>query len=48
VIANAEHCQRALRANGADASLIDVGAVDHTTSLVLALPRLLDWFQQRR
>lgn len=46
MIANAEHCQRALRANGADASLIDVGAVDHTTSLVLA--RLLDWFQQRR
>lgn len=47
MIANAEHCQRTLRANGFDAALVDVGAVDHTTSLVLALPRLLDWFQRR-
>ena len=46
VIANAWHCQRALRAHGADVSVIDVGPVDHVTSLVLALPKLLSWFQQ--
>ena len=34
----------ALRAHGADASVIDVGPVDHRHSLVLALPELLTWF----
>jgi hypothetical protein len=46
VIANARHCQQTLRAHGADVPVIDVGAVDHTTSLILALPKLLSWFQQ--
>jgi hypothetical protein len=46
VIANAWHCQQALRAHGADVPVIDVGPVDHDTSLVLALPQLLSWFQQ--
>jgi hypothetical protein len=46
VIANAWHCQQALRAQGADVPVIDVGPVDHITSLILALPKLLAWFQQ--
>jgi len=35
----------ALRAHGTDVPAIDVGPVDHKTSLVLALPKLLTWFQ---
>jgi dienelactone hydrolase len=46
VIANAWHCQAALRAHGADVPVIDVGPVDHNNSLALALPKLLAWFQQ--
>jgi hypothetical protein len=45
VIANAWHCQAALRAHGADVPVIDVGPVDHNHSLALALPQLLTWFQ---
>ena len=46
VIANAWHCQAALRAHGANIPVIDVGPVDHVSSLVLAaLPKLLAWFQ---
>jgi hypothetical protein len=45
VIANAWHCQAALRAHGADVPVIDVGPIDHDHSLVLALPKLLAWFQ---
>ena len=45
VIANAWHCQAALRAHGADVPVIDVGPVNHNTSLKLALPKLLAWFQ---
>ena len=45
VIANAWHCRAALRAHGAHVPVIDVGPVDHDTSLVLALPQLLSWFQ---
>jgi len=45
VIANAWHCQAALRAHGAHVPVIDVGPVDHDHSLVLALPKLLAWFQ---
>jgi dienelactone hydrolase len=45
VIANAWHCQAALRAHGAHVPVIDVGPVDHDPSLVLALPQLLSWFQ---
>ena len=41
VIANAWHCQAALRAHGANIPVIDVGPVDHVSSLVLAaLPKL--------
>ncbi|MFC9432636.1 hypothetical protein [Nocardia sp. NPDC057030] len=42
--ANAEHCLRALRS--ADATLQDLGAVDHGTSARVALLRILTWFQQ--
>ena len=46
VIANAWHCQAALRAHGANVPVIDVGLVDHISSLVLAaLPKLLTWSQ---
>jgi hypothetical protein len=44
VIANAWHCQAALRAHGAPVPVIDVGPVDHNHSLVRAFPRLLTWF----
>ena len=46
VLANARHCQAALAAHGAHVPVIDVGPVDHNTSLALALPQLLAWFQQ--
>lgn len=42
--ANAEHCLRDLRS--ADATLQDLGAVDHATSARVALPQILAWFQQ--
>jgi len=45
VIANARHCQAALAAHGAHVPVIDVGPVDHNTSLALAFPQLLAWFQ---
>ena len=45
VIANAWHCQAALAAHGAHVPVIDVGPVNHNTSLALALPQLLSWFQ---
>jgi len=45
VIANAWHCQAALAAHGAHVPVIDVGPVDHVTSLKLAFPKLLTWFQ---
>jgi hypothetical protein len=38
-------CQTALRAHGAHIQLIDVGPVDRNTSLILAFPKLLSWFQ---
>jgi hypothetical protein len=38
---------RPLRAHGAHIQLIDVGPVDHDTSLILAFPKLLSWFQHR-
>ncbi len=43
-IANAEHALEALQARGADVRLVDVGDVDHTTSVVLSLPQLLSRF----
>jgi len=43
-IANAEHAQQVLRAHGADVRLIDAGDVDHVTSVVLSLPRVLEQF----
>jgi hypothetical protein len=38
-------CQAALRAHGAHIQLIDVGPGDHNSSLILAFPKLLSWFQ---
>jgi dienelactone hydrolase len=43
-IANAEHGQRELAARGVDVRLVDVGDVDHTTSVVLSLPRVISQF----
>jgi len=45
VIANAWHCQAALAAHGAHVPVIDVGPVNHNTSLALFFPQLLSWFQ---
>jgi hypothetical protein len=45
VIANAWHCQAALRAHGAHVPVIDVGPVAHNPSLERSFPRLLAWFQ---
>lgn len=42
--ANAEHCLRALRSD--NATVQDLGAVDHATSARVALPQILIWFRQ--
>ncbi|WP_125646133.1 S9 family peptidase [Nonomuraea sp. WAC 01424] len=46
VLANSESCLKDLRARHVDASLMDVGDVNHLTSLRLSLPKVLAWFQQ--
>jgi hypothetical protein len=43
-IANAEYCQSILQEYGADVRLIDVGDVDHSTSVMLSLPLVLEQF----
>ena len=45
-IANAHHALGVLRAQGADVRLVDVGEVDHTTSVVLSLPRVVARFDE--
>ena len=42
--ANSQDCVTQLRAHGAKAQLVDVGAVDHFPSTQLAAPRVLTWF----
>ncbi|MEU1545551.1 hypothetical protein [Nocardia sp. NPDC005745] len=42
---NAEHCLRALGSD--NATLRDLGEVDHAGSARTALPEILDWFQQK-
>jgi predicted alpha/beta hydrolase family esterase len=42
---NAEHCLRAL--GSGNATLRDLGEVDHAGSARTALPEILDWFQQQ-
>ena len=43
-IANATHAQQTLASHGATSEVIDIGEVDHTTSVVLSLPLVLDQF----
>lgn len=43
-IANAVHAQETLASHGTTSEVIDVGDVDHTTSVVLSLPLVLDQF----
>ena len=43
-IANAAHAQETLASHGATSVLVDIGDVDHTTSVVLSLPLVLDQF----
>ncbi|MFE9578431.1 alpha/beta fold hydrolase [Nocardia sp. NPDC006044] len=43
--ANAEHCLPALRSD--NASLINLGELDHPNSARVALPQILAWFQQQ-
>ena len=45
-IANSSFCQRRVRAAGGEAELVDVGAVDHSTSELRALPQILAGFDQ--
>ncbi|WP_326632780.1 hypothetical protein OIE67_46885 [Nonomuraea fuscirosea] len=44
VIANSRLCLKELKASGVKATLTDVGNVDHMTSPLRAMPRILDWF----
>lgn len=44
-IANAHHAQAVLQAAGVEADLVDVGDVDHGTSVVLSVPRVLEQFE---
>jgi hypothetical protein len=45
-IANTEHCASQLRARGADPDLVDLGQIDHLDEPVVALPEIVDWFDQ--
>jgi hypothetical protein len=47
VFANARQCQRDLAAHGAAATLVDVGAFDHNTGAIRAVPQVLTWFAAR-
>ncbi|MER5640874.1 lipase family protein [Kitasatospora sp. NPDC002227] len=44
---NSQYCARALTANGAQVTLTDVGAVDHSPSRRAALPQVAALFEQR-
>lgn len=47
-IANATYCQRAVRAAGGQAEVIDLGAaVDHSDAFIQALPKVLAGFEPR-
>jgi acetyl esterase/lipase len=46
-ISNAEHCLSELQRYHTEARLVDVGAVDHSTSAILALPLALEAFATR-
>lgn len=48
VFANSHHCIARLRSHGANPRLVNVGAVDHFPSTMLATPRVLKWFTQLR
>ncbi|GAA3507586.1 acyl CoA:acetate/3-ketoacid CoA transferase [Streptosporangium album] len=45
-IANSTDCLKDLRAGGVDASLTEVGDVDHNGSVRRSMPKVLDWFRQ--
>ncbi|MER6950113.1 hypothetical protein ABT294_39460 [Nonomuraea sp. NPDC000554] len=47
VVANSASCLKELRARHVDATLTEVGEVNHFGSLRLSLPKVLAWFQQR-
>jgi pimeloyl-ACP methyl ester carboxylesterase len=46
-IANAEHCLTELEQHDTNVTLVDVGAVDHSTSATLSLPLVVDDFAAR-
>ncbi|HTJ72063.1 MAG TPA: hypothetical protein VL551_31270 [Actinospica sp.] len=46
-IADSEHCDAQLTARGADVQLTDLGDVDHNHSAMLAIPRILAFFDGR-
>ncbi|MFI6602969.1 alpha/beta hydrolase family protein [Nonomuraea sp. NPDC050536] len=47
VFANSSRCLEDLRARHIEATLTEVGDVNHITSLKMSLPQVLAWFQQR-
>ena len=46
-ISNAEHCLAEMERHGASVELVDVGLVDHSASANVALPLVLDVFDER-
>jgi hypothetical protein len=44
-IADSSHCRQALLDHGADVPVVDLGAIDHTTSFQRGLPLVVDWFR---
>ncbi|MCZ4101339.1 MULTISPECIES: lipase family protein [Streptomyces] len=47
-IANSEHCQAQLRANGVHAPLLHAGEAGHMSSPFVAYPQILSWFEELR
>ena len=45
VYANAEHCRAQIVADGGDATVEDMGDVDHVGTAVAALPQIRSWFR---
>lgn len=41
---NARHCAQDIRDGGGNVQVVQLGAVDHSTSDILALPRIVRWF----
>jgi hypothetical protein len=45
-IASTHHCQQALKAQGAEVDVVDVGDYDHFGSILQSVPLILEWFDE--